>query len=76
MAMVTLEERVAALEAEVARLKQERTIDLPPQKPWWEVIRGTFKDDPVYAEAMRFGREWRESQRMDYDEEPPRESNA
>ena len=70
MARVTLEERVAALEAEVARLKQERTVEMPTKKPWWEEIRGTFKDDPVYEEAMRFGREWRESQRMEYDEEP------
>jgi hypothetical protein len=69
MATVTLEERVAALEAEVARLKQERTSEPPPKKPWWEEIRGTFKNDPIYEEAMRFGREWRESQRMEYDEE-------
>ena len=52
MAMVTLEERVAALEAEVARLKQERTIEMPTKKPWWEEIRGMFKDDPVYEDIM------------------------
>lgn len=31
-------------------------------QPWWQRIRGTFKDDPAYDEAMRLGREWRESQ--------------
>ena len=76
MASITLEERVAALEAEVARLKQERAVEMPTKKPRWEEIRGMFKGDPIYEEAMRFGREWRQSQRMEYDEEPAQESNA
>lgn len=38
------------------------TETLQQDKPWWEEIRGTFRDDPVYDEAMRLGREWRESQ--------------
>ena len=61
MAALSLEERVAVLEAEVARLKQERGAAVGPSKPWWEEIRGTFKDDPHYVEAMRLGREYRES---------------
>jgi hypothetical protein len=61
MATLSLEERVAVLEAEVARLKQERAAAVGANKPWWEEIRGTFKDDPHYAEAMRLGREYRES---------------
>jgi hypothetical protein len=28
-----------------------------------------FKDEPVYDDARRFGREWRESKRMEYNEE-------
>ena len=63
MATISLEERVAVLEAEVARLKQERAQAAGPSKPWWEEIRGTFKDDPHYVEAMRLGREYRESLR-------------
>ena len=70
MAMLTLEERVAALESEVARLKQERANEAPPKKPWWEEIRGTFKDDTAYQEAMRLGREYRASLRPKDKEEP------
>jgi hypothetical protein len=69
MAIGSLEERVAALEAEVARLKQERASATNAQRPWWEEIWGTFKDDPHYAEAMRLGREYRESLRPVGDEE-------
>src|SRR5437660_393712 len=63
MSTGSLEERLAALEAEVARLKQERTGAAGLHQPWWREIWGTFKDDPVYAEAMRLGREYRESLR-------------
>lgn len=63
MATLSLEERVAALESEVARLKQERANEARPKKPWWEQIRGTFKDDPIYEEVMRLGREYRQSLR-------------
>lgn len=62
MAATELEERVARLEAEVERLKQGSVGATPVKKPWWEEIRGTFKDDPAYKEAMRLGREWRHSQ--------------
>src|SRR5581483_3035701 len=44
------------------RVPQERRNAQEPQKPWWEAIRGTFKNDPAYVEAMRLGREWREAQ--------------
>ena len=58
--MPTLEQRVSELEAKVERLIQENGASA--KEPWWERIRGTFKDDPVYEEAMRLGREWREAQ--------------
>ena len=59
MAAATIEERLSALEAEVARLKNQAESAM---QPWWTEIRGTFKDDPIYVEAMRLGREWRDSQ--------------
>jgi uncharacterized small protein (DUF1192 family) len=61
--ITSLEARVAALEAEVADLKQERLNGAALKKPWWEEIRGTFKDDPLYDEAMRLGRKYRQSLR-------------
>jgi hypothetical protein len=62
MANPTLEERVELLEAEVARLKQN-PAETEPTGPWWKRIWGTFKDDPDCQEAMRLGREYRESLR-------------
>lgn len=59
--MPTIEERLARLEEEVARLKQARKSDKANALPWWERIRGTFRDDPDYDEAMRLGCQWRES---------------
>ena len=32
-----------------------------PRQPWWEEISGSFANDPAFDEAMRLGREWRES---------------
>ncbi len=63
MSTQLLEERVAALEEEVARMKKERRT-LPSTKlEGWQRIYGTFANDPLYEEAMRLGREYRESQR-------------
>ncbi len=67
MATASLEERVAALEAEVERLKRERNLEETKDKPWWERIYGAFADDPMFEEAMRLGEEYRRSQRPDYD---------
>ena len=61
MATTSLEERVAALEAEMARLKQQ--LQPEPKKPWWQERIGAFANDPMYDEAMRLGREYRESLR-------------
>jgi hypothetical protein len=55
-----LEERVAYLEAEVARLKNKVEND-SSSSPWWEKIAGTFSDNPAYDEAMQLGRAYRNS---------------
>ncbi|MBW4562323.1 MAG: hypothetical protein KME32_14455 [Mojavia pulchra JT2-VF2] len=60
-----LEERVAILEAKVARLKSQLEVVSLPTKAWWERIAGTFADNSAYDEAMQLGREYRESLRSD-----------
>ena len=61
--MPELEERLTLLEAEVDRLK--RKIELNQVKlPWWEKIAGTFAENSAYDEAMKLGREYRESDRI------------
>lgn len=70
MTNTELENRIAALEAEVALLKSK--IEKKGNKtevPWWEQHLGIFADDPAHEEAMRLGREYRESQKMEYDED-------
>ena len=63
MAKKNLVERLVAMEAEVAQLKEKVEGLTKPKIPWTEQIAGTFANDPVYAEAMRLGREYRESLR-------------
>lgn len=60
MASGRFEERLSALEKELARLKAkvEGTVQ---EKPWWERIAGTFHNDPVYEKAMKLGRQYRRS---------------
>ena len=70
MATGTLEERVAAVEQELAQLKQQLQAETPLSPlPWWEKIAGTFAKSEHYDEAMRLGREYRESLRHEDDEE-------
>ena len=56
-----LEKRLAVLEAELAKLKS-KVEGSDAAKPWWEEIAGTFQDDPIYVEAMKLGRQYRQSQ--------------
>ena len=71
MASSDLEKRLATLEAEVAKLKAESKKSAANQRPWWEEIAGTFADDPAFEEAMRLGREWRDS----FKPKPPKKTN-
>jgi hypothetical protein len=58
-----LKERLAALEAEVARLRTKLEQQSNSCKPWTERIAGLFANDPAFEEAMRLGRRYRESLR-------------
>ena len=64
MSAQTIEERLTAVETKLKQLQREKEQRQTQDKaiPWWEQIRGQFKDDPLYDEAMRLGREWRESE--------------
>jgi hypothetical protein len=54
-----LEQRVAAVETEVTKLKRQMEA-LQTTQPWWEQIAGTFQHDPMYEEAMKLGRQYRQ----------------
>jgi hypothetical protein len=70
MATASVEERLAALEAEVAQLKARLETERNESKvPWWDAIFGTFADSEGHEEAMRLGREYRESLRPKDDED-------
>ena len=56
-----LEERVAALEAELAQMKQVLARSLQKETPWWMKVAGSSENDPTFDEAVRIGREWRQS---------------
>jgi len=63
MAASEIELRVAALEAKVEELQRSLKVVAPDTRPWWEHVVGAFADDPAFEEAMRLGREYRESLR-------------
>jgi hypothetical protein len=60
---ITLEERVAILEAEINLIKNKVESPTATVKPWWEKITGTFADSPDYDKAMQLGKKYRESLR-------------
>lgn len=60
MSTSEIEARLAILETEVARLKQQLPVS---PIPWWQTILGKFADDPAYNEAMQLGQQYRQSLR-------------
>ncbi|MHC5933748.1 hypothetical protein [Nostoc sp.] len=64
MSTPEIEARLAILETEVARLKQQLPVS---PIPWWQIILGTFANDPAYDEAMQLGQQYRQSLRPDSD---------
>jgi hypothetical protein len=56
----SLEQRLEAVEAAIAELKQQKTNPAPN---WIEQITGSFKDDPIFDEVLAYGREFRHADR-------------
>jgi hypothetical protein len=56
--------RIQKLEEQVSGLsRQSDTQDTRSDSAWWKKIVGVNEDDPEFDEAMRLGREYRESLR-------------
>ncbi|GAP93701.1 hypothetical protein [Leptolyngbya sp. NIES-2104] len=62
---LSIEERVAALEAAVAKLQQQSST---PVENWVDQLSGSFKDDPEFDKVLRYGREFRRSDYPDDDQ--------
>jgi hypothetical protein len=56
----SLEQRLEAVEAAIAELKQQKS---QPEPNWIEQITGSFKDDPIFEEVLAYGREFRYADR-------------
>ena len=56
-----LEDRVTQLEKELRQVKAQ--LGSKRQVPWYRQILGEFKDDPVFDEIVRLGRQIREADR-------------
>jgi hypothetical protein len=56
----SIEERLKALEAAVAELKQQ---NIKPEVNWIEQVTSSFKDDPIFDEVLAYGREFRYADR-------------
>jgi hypothetical protein len=66
--MVSIEERVKSLEQEVAGMKALLSGPVS-RKDGWESTVGAFEGDALFREALRLGREYRETQVKDEDRE-------
>jgi hypothetical protein len=65
-----LEQRMTVMEQELAQLKQQLQASQPQQPPpRWKGIIGVFKDDSLFDQAEQLGREWREAQQMEYEDD-------
>ena len=69
MASETIAKRLRSVETRLDDLQRLIDEHLPVKSNKatgsWRAIIGTFENDPMYDEAMRLGREWRDSQHDD-----------
>lgn len=65
----TIEQRLAAVEAAVAELKQRMTVT-PPAANWLHQVSGSFKDELAFEEVLAYGRALRVADRPPEDAPP------
>ena len=51
----TIEERLSAVEAAIAELREHCVIQ-PPAPDWLEQVTGSFQDEPAFEEVLAYGR--------------------
>ncbi len=68
MSPSTIEERLTAVEIKLEQLQQKKQDGKAAEPRGWQKIVGIFADDSEFEEAMRLGREYRESLRPKDDE--------
>ena len=61
MSTGSIEERLNRLEQKVHELEGAVQPDTE-SPPWWNLVAGAFKDDSVYAEAMKLARDERDAE--------------
>jgi hypothetical protein len=59
---INLEQRVAALEKQIASLQQQG-LTQSAGRAWLGDLYGKFTDDPMFEQAMKLGRKYRRSLR-------------
>lgn len=63
MTLEQLSQRVTTLEAEVAELKAyEKLRQAHTKLTWIDKVSGSMKDYPEFSEVVRLGKEWRDAQ--------------
>lgn len=62
-----IEQRLAALEQQMAGILRADAAQRDAPRKDWESTVGMFQNDPLFEEAMRLGREYRESQSLPED---------
>lgn len=60
MSSGSVDDRIIQLEQKVRQLESDARPDTNTL-PWWERVAGAFKDDQVYAAAMKLGAEIRKA---------------
>jgi len=63
MAIETLEDRLTAVERELAQIKEQLAEKSPTSAHPWDKVFGFFANSEGFEEAVRLGREYREALR-------------